>query len=198
MNVFGMGGTELLIIVLIMLIIAGPKRMLQWAYIAGKWLTQLRVIWGNMMETVQKEMDEAGVNVKLPKDLPTRSDLTRMAGEIMRPVNEPVKQVMDEVDAERKKLEATYQSEAQKIDQNVRGGFSQGFANGNNGRATTSPKPDPNAAPKSSRQERPVGFGTWSGTMTNPTEHTTAAGDDSPPGRAGKTTQDEETDISDA
>ena len=36
MDILGIGGGELVLIVLVMLVVAGPKRMIQWAYIAGK------------------------------------------------------------------------------------------------------------------------------------------------------------------
>ncbi len=117
MNLFGIGGTELLLIVLIMLVVAGPKRMLQWAYVLGKYLGQLRILWSQAMDTIQKELDESGVDVKLPKDIPTRGDIARLASQAMRPLQEPMQEVMDEYETERKKVSKTLDDEKQKIQQ---------------------------------------------------------------------------------
>lgn len=98
MNILGIGGWELVVIFIIALVIAGPKRMIQWAYIAGKYLGQLRIVWRNMMQTVQKEFDDAGVDIQLPKDMPTRGDVGRIAQKALQPFTSPMKQAMDEVE----------------------------------------------------------------------------------------------------
>ena len=36
MNIFGLGGAELVVIIVIMLVVAGPTRMVSWAYIKGE------------------------------------------------------------------------------------------------------------------------------------------------------------------
>ncbi len=100
MNILGIGGWELVVIFIIALVIAGPKRMIQWAYIAGKYLGQLRIVWRNMMQTIQKEFDDAGVDIQLPKDIPTRGDVGRIAQKALLPFTAPMKQAMDEVDKE--------------------------------------------------------------------------------------------------
>jgi len=100
MNILGVGGWEIAVIFVIALIFAGPKRMMQWAFIAGKYMGQLRVMWRNMMKTIQKEFDEAGVDIQLPKDIPTRQDVGRLAGQALAPFSEPMKQAMDEVQQE--------------------------------------------------------------------------------------------------
>ena len=100
MNILGVGGWEIAVIFIIALIFAGPKRMMQWAFIAGKYMGQLRVMWRNMMKTIQKEFDESGVDIQLPKDIPTRKDVSRLAGQALAPFSEPMKQAMDEVQKE--------------------------------------------------------------------------------------------------
>ncbi|PMB48375.1 hypothetical protein CEN41_01225 [Fischerella thermalis CCMEE 5330] len=85
MNFFGIGGTELVLIVLIMLIVAGPKRMIQWAYVLGVWVGKARIMWQQAVDVLQKEMDEAGVNVQLPKEPPTRQSLARMVNDAVKP-----------------------------------------------------------------------------------------------------------------
>ena len=84
-NFFGIGGTELVVIALIMLIVAGPKRMIRWAYVLGVWVGKARTLWQQAVEALQKEMDEAGVNVQLPKEPPTRQTITRMVSDVVKP-----------------------------------------------------------------------------------------------------------------
>jgi Sec-independent protein translocase protein TatA len=98
-NFFGIGGTELVLIVLIMLIVAGPKRMIQWAYVLGLWVGKARTMWQQAVEVLQKEMDEAGVNVQLPKEPPTRQSITRMVNDAVKPYTQ--------------ELEATYRQTQQ-------------------------------------------------------------------------------------
>lgn len=99
MNFFGIGGTELVLIVLIMLIVAGPKRMIQWAYVLGVWVGKARTMWQQAVDVLQKEMDEAGVNVQLPKEPPTRQSITRMVNDAVKPYT--------------RELEATYRQTQQ-------------------------------------------------------------------------------------
>lgn len=114
MNIFGVGGAELVLILLIMLIVAGPKRMARWAYVLGTYVGKLRVVWGQMMDTIQAEIDEAGIDVQLPRTPPTRQDMNQFARDAARPftapvedawrqakqdVSEPVKSARDEANA---------------------------------------------------------------------------------------------------
>ena len=41
MDILGVGGWEIVAILLIMLIVAGPKRMISWSYTLGKYVSQL-------------------------------------------------------------------------------------------------------------------------------------------------------------
>ena len=61
MNILGVGAPELIIIFLLALVIAGPKRMVAWAYIAGRELARLRAMWSETMAMVQQELKEAGL-----------------------------------------------------------------------------------------------------------------------------------------
>lgn len=93
MNIFGIGGAELIVILLIMLIIAGPKRMATWAVIMGRYVGKLRVMWSEVVDVVQKEIDEAGVDVKLPKDLPTRQNISKMINDVAKPISQPLEEM---------------------------------------------------------------------------------------------------------
>lgn len=100
MNILGIGGPELILILLLMLIIAGPKRMLQWSYVMGKWVAKFRVMWSQTVDMVQKEFDAAGVDVKLPKTPPTRKSLTKMVEDAVAPANDPLRKTLDDVKAD--------------------------------------------------------------------------------------------------
>jgi Sec-independent protein translocase protein TatA len=108
MEIFGIGGAELIAILIIMLVVAGPKRMIQWAYILGKYTAKVRAMWAETMTYVQKEFDEAGVNIQLPKDVPTRGSLNREIGKqvekVMAPIANPLKTTLDETAAEIKQI----------------------------------------------------------------------------------------------
>ncbi|MBC7869572.1 MAG: hypothetical protein H7Y09_01930 [Chitinophagaceae bacterium] len=104
MNILGIGGTELILILIIALVIAGPKRMLQWAYLLGKYTARLRLMWTELMQGLQQEIDAAGVDLKLPKDIPTRRDINRLADSALKPIKTPFQQAMNEVKAEEKAI----------------------------------------------------------------------------------------------
>jgi len=89
MNLFT-NPTDLLIILIIMLVVAGPKRMVQWAYTIGRYTAQLRAMFQETMNAVQKEIDEAGLDVR--KDLPTLpSGRFDLMSEVAKVINTPPK-----------------------------------------------------------------------------------------------------------
>lgn len=97
MNFFGVGGPELIAILIIMLVIAGPKRMIHWSYLMGQYVAKFRVIWSQTVDLVQKEFDEAGVDIKLPKTPPNRSSMNKAISEAIKPVTQPVQESIDEI-----------------------------------------------------------------------------------------------------
>ncbi len=100
MELFGIGGTELVAIFIIMLVVAGPKRMIQWAYVLGQYTAKARVMWDGVMANVQREIDEAGMDIKLPKTLPTRASLNKPMTNVWANITAPVKDVMNDVRTE--------------------------------------------------------------------------------------------------
>ncbi|MBL8116330.1 MAG: hypothetical protein JNJ78_02280 [Anaerolineae bacterium] len=108
MEIFGIGGAELVAILIIMLVVAGPKRMIQWAYVLGQYTAKLRAMWAETMTYVQKEFEQAGMNVELPKDIPTRTNLNKQIAKniekVVTPVTKPMKDVLDETAAEVKQV----------------------------------------------------------------------------------------------
>jgi Sec-independent protein translocase protein TatA len=106
MDILGVGGWELVAIFLIMLVVAGPKRMIQWSYTLGKYIAMLRKMWAETAQMLQKEFDQAGVDVQVPKDIPTRGDINREIARALTPVTKPIQ---DSMDAARTELNATKQ-----------------------------------------------------------------------------------------
>ncbi len=113
MEIFGVGGAEMAAILIIMLVVAGPKRMIQWAYVLGQYVAKGRAMWADVMVGVQKELDEAGMDVQLPKTMPTRADLnkhittfTKPASSVWSGITAPVQDVMNDVTTEIKQTQA--------------------------------------------------------------------------------------------
>jgi len=97
MNVFGVGAWELVAILLIMLVFAGPKRMIHWSYVLGQHVAKFRKIWSETVDLVQKEFDDAGVDIKLPKEPPTRKNLNKSLTDAVKPMTKPVQDSLGEV-----------------------------------------------------------------------------------------------------
>ncbi len=97
MNFLGVGAWELLAILLIMLVFAGPKRMIHWSYVLGQHVAKFRKIWSETVDLVQKEFDDAGVGIKLPKEPPTRKSLNKSLTEAVKPMTQPVQDSLAEV-----------------------------------------------------------------------------------------------------
>lgn len=100
MDILGIGGWELVAILLIMLVVAGPKRMIAWSYTAGKYVAMMRRMWAETARQIQKEFDDAGVDIQVPKDLPTRANITNEINRAMRPVTKPIQEALDETKTE--------------------------------------------------------------------------------------------------
>ncbi len=100
MEVFGIGGAELVAIFIIMLVVAGPKRMIQWAYVLGQYTAKARSMWSEVMAGVQKELDAAGMDVQLPQTIPTQASLTNPVKNVWANITAPVQGVINEVSSE--------------------------------------------------------------------------------------------------
>lgn len=77
MDLFGVGIGELVIIALLLLIVAGPKRSAEWARQAGIYVNKMRQLWNRMMQDLRNELgDDADQFIKTAHDLRrTASDL---------------------------------------------------------------------------------------------------------------------------
>ena len=156
MNILGVGGWELLLIFIIMLMVAGPKRMAQWAYILGTYLAKFRAMWADTVDILQKELDDAGVDVKIPKDMPTRANFNQHAGRALDNITRPVKETMDQTTAELTHIKKGTAASAGTANTALRG----------NGHAPAKPKvARPSATSSPIQPEKPASsgtFGTWS------------------------------------
>jgi Sec-independent protein translocase protein TatA len=101
MNVFGIGPTELGIILLIMLIVAGPKRMARWAYVMGIYIGKMRDMWQETSTVIKKELAEAGIEPEvldsLGKAANPRTRRTAFSGQLDRLVDDMKKPISDAI-----------------------------------------------------------------------------------------------------
>jgi Sec-independent protein translocase protein TatA len=108
MEILGVGTPELIAILIIMLIVAGPKRMIQWAYTLGQYTAKLRKMWAEMMTYMEKEMAAAGVDVELPKEIPTRAtvihEINKLGEKAMSPVTKPIDDTLKDVSNQVKEI----------------------------------------------------------------------------------------------
>jgi len=106
MNILGVGPAELVIVFLLMLMIAGPKRMIAWAYVAGQYVAKLRKMWQEASKVIRKELEQAGVEPEVMDTFEqwanprTRSQTTRnlldpVVKEMQKPLDEVMKPVND-------------------------------------------------------------------------------------------------------
>jgi Sec-independent protein translocase protein TatA len=125
MEILGIGGAELIAILIIMLVVAGPKRMIQWAYIMGKYTAKARAMWTESMAYLQKEFDAAGLDMELPKEPPSRrglsKQLTKQVEKAFSPVTKPVQEALDETTSEVNQLK----KQATVTDSNANGSKNQ-------------------------------------------------------------------------
>ncbi len=174
MDILGVGGWELVAILLIMLVVAGPKRMIAWSYTLGTYVSKLRKMWAETAKMLQKEFDEAGVDVKVPTDIPTRATLNKEIGRAFAPVTKPLQETLDatkkEIDGATKELDVTkkqvsYPLPAPDPVKPLAGPPMPPPAEVKPPAVTTpapSVSPAPNASPAPSSNGHAADFGTWS------------------------------------
>jgi sec-independent protein translocase protein TatB len=94
MEIFGIGGFEVALVIIIALVVAGPGRMAVWARTLGRWVSKMRQLWSVTAAQLQRELDDAGVDFKVPRDIPTRraivQELSRSStvAEFRKPIDE--------------------------------------------------------------------------------------------------------------
>lgn len=115
MELFGIGSAELVAILIIMVVVAGPKRMIRWAYILGQYTAKARAMWAETMAKVQKEFDDAGMDVKVPTKIPTRMSLSGQVNKALSGVTLPMQNTLNEIKTEVRDAQ-TVMSAPQKVE----------------------------------------------------------------------------------
>ena len=92
MNILGIGSTELLIVLVIMMVVAGPKRMIMWANLLGQYWVKVRRVWSQITSEIQSELNEAGLDVKIPENPPTRMQMDKWAQASMKSLTKPLQE----------------------------------------------------------------------------------------------------------
>lgn len=62
-GIFGVGIGEVVIIVLVILIIGGPENAMKWSRDLGRFLRQMRDLWGQMMSELEKDLGDDGKEI---------------------------------------------------------------------------------------------------------------------------------------
>lgn len=164
MNVFGVGAWELVAILLIMLVFAGPKRMIHWSYVLGQHVAKFRKIWSETVDLVQKEFDEAGVDIKLPKEPPTRKNLNKSLTEAVKPMTKPVQDSLDEVKKDMDTFKEVSDSLNDKKPKPVASASQSKAASAQTVKPPEKPaKPTPQEATVPPQQPEPATMGAWGG-----------------------------------
>ncbi len=68
MNVFGIGGLELVMVLLVALLVVGPTRLVQGARTARKYMTELRRQRDELTQMVEEAVDLEGIRSQLDED----------------------------------------------------------------------------------------------------------------------------------
>lgn len=97
MDILGIGGWELVVVIIIMLIVAGPKRMIAWSYTLGRYIGMIRGMWAETAKQLQREFDETGIDVKVPTSIPTRQTLNNEIRRAATPLTKPLQESLDSV-----------------------------------------------------------------------------------------------------
>lgn len=167
MEIFGIGGFEVALVIIIALVVAGPGRMAVWARTLGRWVTKMRQLWGVTAAQLQRELDDAGVDFKVPRDIPTRraivQELSRSStvAEFRKPIDEFQSALKEGQDAAREVSE-TLRGPAQE----VRAARSELESATKFKPVRPMPvKPNPPAPPPAAQTQ---GFGTWGGDVPPP------------------------------
>lgn len=81
MDIFGVGAAELILIGLVIMVVAGPRRSAVWARQAGIYLRQFQQAWQNMWKDIKTDLGPEGEElVKTAQELQkTASDFRRVA-----------------------------------------------------------------------------------------------------------------------
>ncbi|MBX3065655.1 MAG: hypothetical protein U0528_02890 [Anaerolineae bacterium] len=80
-NILGVGVPEMILIFLLMITIAGPKRMIKWAYELGKYTAKFRAMFQETMDAFKREIDASDLD--LSKEV---KELGKLASSVSTPL----------------------------------------------------------------------------------------------------------------
>lgn len=97
MELFGIGFWELIAILLLALIVAGPQRMILWSRHFGRFMARAMNEYRKAADQLQREVDQMGLDVQIPRTPPTKRELgqtlSQVATKLTAPVNEPIREI---------------------------------------------------------------------------------------------------------
>lgn len=99
-GILGVGIAELVVIVLVVLLIGGPRNAMRWAYQAGQIVRELKTYWDRMMGEVKKEFESETKMLRearedLQKDLrevETATNPKTLMAEATQPIEEALRE----------------------------------------------------------------------------------------------------------
>jgi Sec-independent protein translocase protein TatA len=97
-GIFGVGVSELLIVVLVLFVIGGPKNTAKWARELGRMIRQVRLAWAQVVADMEKELGPEGKELmdtarelgQGVRDVATASPAKHLMSETMRMVESSV------------------------------------------------------------------------------------------------------------
>jgi Sec-independent protein translocase protein TatA len=156
MEIFGIGGFEIALIIIIALVVAGPARMAVWARTLGRWVAKMRQLWSITAAQLQRELDDAGVDFKVPKDIPTRQSLMQEVtrSQTFKDLTKPVEEVQLALNESKSAVTETV-DEVKNVNTTIKNAMKA---------KSLKPAPmKPNSEPTPTAQDNGANFGTWGG-----------------------------------
>jgi len=113
-GIFGIGVSELLIVMLVLFVVGGPKNTAKWARELGRLVRQARMAWAQVMADMEKELGPEGKEIldtarelgQGAREIATASPTKRLMNETMRMVETSVN-LSDEATAPEEKKPAS-------------------------------------------------------------------------------------------
>jgi len=83
-NILGIGLPQIAIVLVLSLVLFGPKQMMQYAYQAGRFLSKARAMWEEAARNMQSEIQASGIDLKEFKDIGQglRQDMNQVVGDV--------------------------------------------------------------------------------------------------------------------
>ena len=88
-NILGIGLPQIAIVLVLSLVLFGPKQMMAYAYQAGRFLAKARAMWEEAARNMQAEIQNSGLDLKEFQELGQglRQDMNKAVGEVNSSIN---------------------------------------------------------------------------------------------------------------